>query len=77
MRIKESGDGLMKVNKIIYMLLAFFLGGLGVHKFYSNKRKLGILYFVFCWTGIPEIIGIVEAILTVFKKSDSNGDITV
>ena len=76
-RIKELGDAWMKVNKIIYMLLAFFLGGLGVHKFYSNKRKIGILYFVFCWTGIPEIIGIVEAILTVFKKADSNGDITV
>ncbi|PTE95213.1 TM2 domain-containing protein, partial [Staphylococcus equorum] len=55
----------MKDNTITSMLLAFILGGLGVHKFYSHKRKLGILSFVFCWTGIPEIIGIVEAILTV------------
>ena len=31
----------MEVNKIIYIVLAFFLGGFGVHKFYAGKTMSG------------------------------------
>lgn len=44
-------------------LLAIFLGGLGIHKFYLGRPGLGVLYLVFCWTYIPEIIGIIEGII--------------
>ena len=27
----------MKVNKAIYVIVALFLGGLGIHKFYVDK----------------------------------------
>ncbi|CAC7574575.1 TM2 domain-containing protein [Staphylococcus aureus] len=27
----------MKVNKAIYVIVALFLGGLGIHKFYADK----------------------------------------
>lgn len=30
-------------NKIVAALLAFFLGGLGIHKFYLGKNKAGII----------------------------------
>ena len=43
-------------------LLALFLGGLGIHKFYLGKHVQGILYLVFCWTYIPTIIAFFEAI---------------
>ncbi len=33
-------------NKIVAALLALFLGGLGVHWFYLNKTKVGVLYIV-------------------------------
>ncbi|MEO0024216.1 MAG: hypothetical protein RL196_657 [Actinomycetota bacterium] len=44
-------------------ILAILLGGLGVHKFYLGKVGMGILYFVFSWTGVPTIIGIIEGII--------------
>ena len=65
------------VNKIIYILLAFFLGGAGAHKFYAGKKTQGIIYLCFFWTWIPEIISFIEAITTIFNKADSNGNILV
>lgn len=50
-------------NKTTAGLLAIFLGGLGVHKFYLGKIGMGILYLVFCWTYIPEILGVIEGII--------------
>ncbi|MDO5516789.1 MAG: TM2 domain-containing protein [Clostridium sp.] len=50
-------------SKIAAGLLAIFLGGLGIHKFYLGKVGLGILYLVFCWTYIPSIIGFIEGII--------------
>lgn len=63
-----------RVHKIAYVLLAFFLGGLGVHKFYAGKFGMGFLYLLFSWTTIPQIIAFVEAILTIFtKQADEYG----
>ena len=66
-----------KVNQITYALLAFFVGGLGVHKFYVGKIGLGIVYLLFCWTAIPSIIAFIEAIIAITKKADANGDIYI
>ncbi len=63
-------------NKVAYCLLAFFLGGFGLHKFYAGQKKFGIMYLVFCWTGIPEILGVIDCIRGILKKSDENGMIT-
>lgn len=70
-------SGKKAVNKVAYCLLSFFLGGLGVHKFYSGKIGLGILYLVFCWTYIPAIVAIIEFIIALCKKADDNGMIIV
>lgn len=43
-------------------LLALFLGGIGIHKFYLNQGGMGILYLLFSWTFIPGIIAFVEGI---------------
>ena len=66
-----------KVNKLAYCLLAFFLGGLGIHKFYAGYTGYGILYLIFCWTCIPAIISFVEFIIGVCKTADSGGNIYV
>jgi TM2 domain-containing membrane protein YozV len=48
-------------DELIGVLLAIFLGGLGIHHFYLRRDSLGILYLVFCWTGIPMVIAWIEA----------------
>lgn len=67
--------GKYPVNKWIYALLAFFLGGIGAHKFYSRKIGRGILYLIFVWTTIPSIIAFVEFIIALTKTPDENGNI--
>jgi len=43
--------------------LAIILGDIGVHKFYLGKPWWGLIYFVFSWTFIPLIIGVIEGIM--------------
>jgi TM2 domain-containing membrane protein YozV len=44
-------------------LFAFFLGGIGAHKFYLGQPGRGIVYLLFCWTFIPAIVSFIEAIV--------------
>ena len=65
------------VNKVLYYILAFFLGSIGIHKFYAGKIGTGVLFLLFCWTGIPCIISIFDFIVGLCKSSDVNGRILV
>jgi TM2 domain-containing membrane protein YozV len=47
-------------DEVVGILLALFLGTFGVHHFYLRRTGLGILYCVFCWSGIPTILGFIE-----------------
>lgn len=58
-------------SKIAAALLAFFLGGFGVHKFYLGQIGLGILYLVFFWTFIPSIIAFIEFIILLTMSDES------
>lgn len=49
-------------DKMTAALLAFFLGGIGIHKFYLGQTALGFVYLLFCWTLIPGIIAFFEFI---------------
>lgn len=50
-------------SKTVAALLAIFLGGLGIHKFYLGEAGWGIIYFIFSWTFIPAILGFFEGII--------------
>lgn len=50
-------------NKTTAGILALFLGGLGVHKFYLGQIGMGIIYILFSWTFIPLVIGAVEGVI--------------
>lgn len=70
-------NGKTAVNKLVYCILAFFLGSFGIHKFYAGKIGSGILYLIFCWTLIPDFIAFIEFIIGICKKPDQNGNILV
>lgn len=50
-------------TRVAAALFAFFLGGLGGHKFYLGQTGLGIVYLLFCWTLIPSFIAFIEFII--------------
>lgn len=51
-------------------LLAFFLGGLGAHKFYLGKVGQGFLYLIFCWTFIPAIVAFIEFFIYLYTSDE-------
>ena len=67
----------MMVKKGAYIGLCLLLGGAGVHKFYAGKWLVGILYALFCWTGIPLILSIFDLFGAMFKRSNEYGQIRV
>ena len=50
-------------DKTTAAILAFFLGGIGVHRFYLGQTGLGILYLIFVWTFVPAFIALIYCIL--------------
>lgn len=69
--VPENIRGDVVKDKIIQSALAIFLGNIGAHKFYQGQPKLGILYLLFFWTGIPGILGILEGIRYLLMSTDS------
>jgi TM2 domain-containing membrane protein YozV len=55
--------GAIERDEVAGVLLALFLGSFGLHHFYLRRTGLGVLYLVFCWTGIPGIAGVIECFL--------------
>lgn len=49
-------------KRCIAFLFALCGGTIGLHKFYLGQVWMGILYLLFCWTAIPTVIGIIEAV---------------
>lgn len=69
-----------RVNKVAYILLAIFLSPLGLHKFYGGRVGLGVLYIIlmlFTAGIIPFILGVIEAIIAMCRKSDGDGCIYI
>lgn len=47
-------------DKNVAAILALFLGGIGVHKFYLGRIGAGFLYLIFAWTFIPAMLGLID-----------------
>ena len=68
-------------DKTTAAILAFLLGGIGVHRFYLGQGGLGILYLLFCWTLIPLVISFIDFIIfltmndNAFNEKYNNGKI--
>ena len=61
-------------SKFAAALLAFFLGGFGVHKFYLGQVGLGIIYLLFCWTFIPALVAVIEGIVYLTMSDERFAD---
>jgi TM2 domain-containing membrane protein YozV len=58
-------------SRLVAAVLALLLGGFGIHKFYLGRVALGVVYLVFCWTGIPSFIAWIEGILYLLKSDEA------
>lgn len=58
-------------SKVVAGLLAIFLGGLGIHKFYLGHIGMGIIYLIFCWTWIPSFIAFFEGIIYLCSNDEN------
>jgi TM2 domain-containing membrane protein YozV/Tfp pilus assembly major pilin PilA len=57
-------------DKIAATVLAFFLGGLGIHRFYLGQWW-GLFYLLFSCTGIPSFISFIECIVFLCTSQES------
>ncbi|MDZ8030283.1 MULTISPECIES: NINE protein [unclassified Nostoc] len=55
-------------TKSTAIILCFFGGWLGIHKFYLGENVAGILYLLFFWTCIPSLIAFVEFFVLVLMS---------
>ena len=62
-------DGGVK-SKIVAGLLAIFLGTFGIHRFYLNQAKMGLLYLVFFWSFIPTLVGFIEGLIYLLQSDE-------
>lgn len=61
-------------DKLTAILLAFFLGGLGIHCFYLGEKKKGILRLLTSWFGLGGILALIDFIKMLFGSYEVNPD---
>ena len=70
--IKKAGatGDLGGKDKIVMALVAFFLGGIGVHNFMMGETKKGIVKIVFavCLTPVAGILALIDTIKILMDK---------
>ena len=59
-----------KKERVVAVLLALFLGGLGIHKFYLGRNAAGVMYLLFFWTFIPALLALLDIIVIVFNSQE-------
>ncbi len=58
-------------SRVTAGVLALFLGGIGVHRFYLGQTGKGVLMLLFCFTGIPAIFALVSGIIWLLGSNEN------
>ena len=61
-------------KRFIFSIFALLLGSLGIQEFLLGNNLRGVLGILFCWTGIPAIIAIIQIIQALCSGSDEKFD---
>jgi len=69
-QLKELKEDSKKPSLMIYLLLTFFLGGLGVHKLYVGKPFKALMYFALLFLGISPFLALFDFIKALIHKDD-------
>lgn len=62
-----------RVKKSTYLILLVFLGWMGGHRYYEKRYYVGLLYTLFCWSGIPFVMCVIDAMIVIPKKPGEDG----
>lgn len=71
LNVGNTNSGEICRSRLVAGILAIVLGWIGVQFFYLNKIGLGIACIIFCSTGIPALIGLIQGIC-ILKMSDAD-----
>jgi len=69
--MQQSNLGHQKKERSVAILLSFFFGFWGIHRFYLNQVGLGILYIVLSFTGISFLIGFIDFLAFIFMSQNT------
>lgn len=58
-------------QKNVTVILAFFLGGIGMHDFYLERYVLGVLKALFFWTLIPAFVALFDVFYFIFMDIET------
>lgn len=71
---KRSDGARCHVSRKTYIKLALTCGWFcGAHRFYAGQKLLGTLYLLFCWTGIPFAMTLVDLMIALPMQPDQSG----
>ena len=48
-------------------------GWAGGHRFYTKQYALGFIYLLFCWTGIPFAMTLIDLMIALPRQADEQG----
>jgi TM2 domain-containing membrane protein YozV len=57
-------------DKSTAAILALFMGGIGVHKFYLGRIGAGIVYLIFSFTFVPVLLGLIDFFILALMDQD-------
>ncbi len=57
-------------DKSTAAILALFMGGIGLHKFYLGRIGAGVLYLIFSFTFVPVLLGLIDFFVLALMDPD-------